>query len=211
VGGVSGIERLGCEVLPNGTVIARDAARGTGYVIQPAIDAAQLTVESTEEHEFALAGEASDDLSDVHDAEDVTQACEAALTLAQELVDAESGCILLERDHRLEFVAVFGPRSDTLLGVEVPLDAGVAGHAVAKNRSVVLSDAAGDPRHFGEVDALIGNRTREIAVIPISDERKVYGVLELLNLPPGQRFRREDLQRLQQVARALAQSLAKKR
>ena len=35
LGVVNGLDRLACEVLPNGTVIARDARTGSGYVVQP--------------------------------------------------------------------------------------------------------------------------------------------------------------------------------
>lgn len=35
-GVVSELDRLACEVLPNGTVIARNARTGSGYVVQPA-------------------------------------------------------------------------------------------------------------------------------------------------------------------------------
>lgn len=34
LGGVTGLDRLACEVLANGTVIARDARSGTGFVVQ---------------------------------------------------------------------------------------------------------------------------------------------------------------------------------
>ena len=35
IGAVASIDRLACEVLPNGTVLIRDARSGQGFVVQP--------------------------------------------------------------------------------------------------------------------------------------------------------------------------------
>lgn len=43
--GSTAIERLACEMLPNGTIIARDVRSGTGYVIQPDAEARQVAAE----------------------------------------------------------------------------------------------------------------------------------------------------------------------
>ena len=73
----------------------------------------------------------------------------------------------------------------------------------------MLGNAAEDPRHFGGVDRLTGSDTREIACIPILGEDKVHGVLELLNLPEGRRFSREDVHQLQTLANRLGSRIAR--
>lgn len=220
LGGVDGIERLACEVLGNGTVIARDAATGAGFVVQATVEAVpRAPVDRPEDDELIPTEEAEifdveeeteeDRLRAIDAADDTREACALALRVAQEIVLAESGSIILDRGDVLKFIAVSGPHSDTLLNVELAPGTGVAGYSIERRRSVVLGNANRDPRHFGEVDQLTGANTREIACIPIMDDSRVYGVLELLNLPIGERFSRDDMHQLQGVARVLAARLAR--
>jgi sigma-B regulation protein RsbU (phosphoserine phosphatase) len=88
--------------------------------------------------------------------------------------------------------------------VRLPAGTGVAGYAMEKRKTVVLGSAHDDPRHCGEVDALTGYLTREIAVVPLLHDDRVLGVYELMNLPSGRRFQDADLE----VIRALAEGLA---
>lgn len=211
IGHAASIERLACEALPNGTIIARDIVRGTGFVVQPALDeVAVLTEEPTGDEALALE-EGVDRLAAIERAGRTVDACDAALDVAIEVVDAESGSVLLEQDGVLEFVVAVGPHADEIVGRTIPAGSGVAGYSMEKRRSVVLGNATDDPRHYGEVDRLIGHQTKEIACIPVMHEQKVFGVLELLNLPEGRRFTREDLHHLQAVANALGARLARRR
>jgi GAF domain-containing protein len=218
LGRASSIQRLACELLPNGTVIARDIATGMGFVIQQVDDDA-LGGERTDE----LPTLAPDDLIEVtaelsadrgrfdpiDQAETPLTAGQVALLLARDLVPAESGAVILEEKGYLRFVSVLGPHARKLAGVRLPLGTGVAGFAMANHRTVVLADAQEDPRHCGEIDALTGYRTKEIAVVPLVQNDKCHGVLELMNLPEGRRFSSEELEQLQAVAAALARRLSK--
>lgn len=243
LGKVEQLARLACEVLPNGTVIARDIASGTGYVVQ-GLDVPQAAGPDTAagaEEAFALGGEAEAepeavlaaeeaagepifelpaeaitaldtedaDLAAIDAAPTVLLACQVALKAAQATVPAESGAVILEEGGFLRFASVAGPASRKLMGVRLPMGTGVAGFAMEKRRALVLVDAHQDPRHCGEVDALTGYVTREIAVLPVVDGERVLGVLELMNLPDGQRFHERDVERVQGVADALARRLAR--
>ena len=105
----------------------------------------------------------------------------------------------------MRFMAVDGPASRKLAGVRIPLGTGVAGFALEHARTVVLANAADDPRHCGDVDALTGYTTQSIVVVPIAEGPHVRGVLELLNAP--ERFTEEQVEELQQLARYLAERL----
>lgn len=211
LGKAEGLERLACEVLPNGTVIARDIQSGTGYVVQAVsdgvdeldvVDVEPLTdeVEETDHHDM---------MSAILDADSPSSAASLALTLAREMVPAESGAVILEDRGYLRFVSVVGPHARRLMGVRLPMGTGVAGFSMQKRRIVVLDDAHDDPRHCGEVDALTGYTTEQIAVVPIvRDGTEVcYGVLELMNLPGGERFDPKRVQQLRGIANALAERL----
>jgi GAF domain-containing protein len=182
-----------------------------GFVVQMMVDEAAATVEDASlDEELEVFGEAGPDaLASVEDAEDEEGACEAALSLCRETMHAESGSIILDQGGYLQFIVVFGPGADKLAGVKLPHGTGVAGYSMLKRRSVVLGNAAEDPRHFGEVDKLTGISTKEIACVPVFDGSRVYGVIEMLNLPEGKRFTREDVHHMQAIANRLGARLAR--
>lgn len=198
------LERLACERLPNGTVIARDITSGASFVIapcEPVSELAELLVEpidsvADELQLGALAGAMSTD-----------DACECALQLAQELTPAESGAVLLLDRGMLRFVKVVGPEADKLRGVRLPRDTGIAGYVVDHRQSVVLRQASGDDRHCGEVDALTGYRTEDLVAVPIIHGRRIHGVLELMNLPSDQDFPRRVIDQLEGLGAALGERL----
>lgn len=297
------LQRLACEVLPNGTVIARDITTGVGYIVQSVESAedsllyelpddqtselpmpptgdlaeAQLTEEDgpaiapapepmpaepppeepaapslpgrrvaslaplsegaavprqpteepptdeTEELEeadgepiFMLPSDAIADLPTeddpgiaILDADTRLEACRLALASARTSVGAESGAVILEERGALRFFAVDGPHAGKLIGSRLPLGTGVAGFAMENRRTVVLADAKSDPRHCGEVDALTGYETRQIAVVPIVSRERALGVLELMNLPANRQFVESDLSLARQFADALAIRLSR--
>jgi len=246
LGKAEGLARLACEVLPNGTVIARDIATGTGYIVQGVDlgdapepitqesehDEDQVPFAPPQEDDFDATPEGVDDTTDAKPifelpAEAVTEkveddilarivaaettllASQLALSAAQGESGAESGAVILEERGFLRFVAVGGPTSRKLVGVRLPMGTGVAGFAMEQQRTVVLADAHEDDRHCGEVDALTGYITREIAVVPIVIGDRVLGVLEVMNLPPDQRFSEAQALRFREVADALARRLAR--
>jgi hypothetical protein len=62
LGLVGAINRLACEVLPNGTVIARDARTGEGFVVQPMLHSESLVVAPRElDSEMILPADDDDD------------------------------------------------------------------------------------------------------------------------------------------------------
>jgi GAF domain-containing protein len=194
------LTRLACEVLPNGTVIARDVASGVGYVVQslgevdlpPEEDdrIEELAAESLYElpPDALIELDPKDDLAyPILRAETALQACQVALSLARDSLSAESGAVILEERGQLRFVAAHGPFAPKLVGRRMPLGTGVAGFVLERRRSVVLADAHADPRHWGEVDALTGYTTREMAVAPLVYDDVAIGVIEVMNLTTGSR------------------------
>lgn len=224
---VGDLSRLACEVLPNGTVIARDIASGTGYVVQalgesaaavPALGEQAVPVEDDEPLGEVPTSSFEDELILDEDAIDAIQAadsdssaCKIALDTAVTRVGAESGAILLDERGYLRFTAVMGPQSAQLEGVRLPAGTGIAGHAITSRRSLVISNAQDDPRHFSELDARTGYATKQMAVVPIVEGDRVLGVIEVMNREAGApgRFIEADVEILEEVAAALARRLSR--
>lgn len=223
------LSRLACEVLPNGTVIARDIGSGTGFVVQQLdedIDAPGGSSTDDDVFELGASPDETDDFAelpadaiaelDPHEAhrlaidaaETVLMACQLTLQSALARVPAESGAVILEEKGHMRFLAVAGPHSRKLMGVRLPMGTGVAGFALEKGRTIIVADAHDDPRHCGEVDALTGYQTRGIAVIPVVVGERVAGVLELMNLPEGRRFDEDAVGHMQELANILGKRLS---
>jgi len=217
LGRADSINRLACEVLPNGTVIARDIQSGTGYVVQgveepdeteiPVVELDDLDIEPLTDEE-AVEFDLERRLGEIRSADSVSGAASLALTLVRELVPAESGAVILKEKGYLRFISVVGPHARRLMGVRLPLGTGVAGFAMMKKRTVVLDEAHEDPRHCGAVDGLTGYVTKQIAVVPVLSDGACVGVVELMNLPNGERFENQKIESLRQVADALGDRLA---
>lgn len=207
---ISAIERLACEVLPNGTVIARDVKSGIGYIVQSVEEPAEeLEAQAIEPLSDAPAPAAAVGLLEaIRDADSATSAASLALTLVREQVPGESGAVILADRGYMRFVSVVGPHARRLIGVRLPMGTGVAGFSMEKQRTVVLDDAQTDARHCGEVDALTGYTTEQIAVVPVQVNQRCFGVIELMNLPRGERFDRVRVEAIRGVADALAERLA---
>lgn len=202
------IERLACERLPNGTVIARDITTGTGYIVQQ-VEAGQVSiVDESEELVLSAPPDTDEQLNQISDARTPLSACHMALALACQLIPAESGAIILAERGYLNFVSTLGPHSDRLQGVRLPRGSGVAGFVVEHARPVVVADAQSDPRHCGEVDGLTGYVTRGLCAVPVVNTGRVVGVLELMNLAAGHRFDSSVVERVTEIAEVLAERLA---
>lgn len=232
LGAVDALDRLACEVLPNATVIARDARSGMGFVVQP-LRAAEapdpddeptdvLEVDSTE-LAFAMADGVEE--YDVEDTAELTrrlvrtliatlgdargglEAWVRALDIAQELIPADSGAALrLEPDGSLRFVAATGPKAADVQGVRLAHGAGFVGFCVGRGVGLTVSRPQNDPRFYGEMDRATGYETSSVLCVPVrGDGGRVLGCLELLNAPTG--FTRADQDRAEEVAGALSARL----
>ena len=115
---------------------------------------------------------------------------QAVLRKANEFVPSSAGSILLddprEKQGRaarptLTFIAAFGDRAQGLLGRQIPIDRGIAGHVYRTGTVYRTSEAAGDRHFYAEVDRDTRYTTRSVIAVPIRIEQEVCGVLELIN------------------------------
>lgn len=72
-----------------------------------------------------------------------------------------------------------------------PIGVGIAGHVANTGEMLNISDVEHDPRFYGAMDLKTGYHTYNVLCVPIStDQKKVLGVIELVNKPGG--FTKED-------------------
>lgn len=139
-----------------------------------------------------------------------SDAADLALTVLRQVVAAEAGAVLVQRDGALVFLAAQGPHAANIKGLTIPLGTGIPGHAIKHGNALIVHNVSADIRHAPELDAKTGYRTRSVLVVPLRDGQDVVlGGIELLN--PPRRFQAWHLEAARTVAVALAQALRRSR
>ena len=143
-------------------------------------------------------------LSEVSALHDISRAFEGAdqidhlltyiVDKARLLLNTESASLMLylPESNELEFKVVLGPKSQAVKSFRLPMGKGIAGW-VAKNREAILiPDAYQDPRFDPSFDKRSGYRTRSILCVPMLHQKKLTGVMTLLNRHDNRPFNDED-------------------
>lgn len=120
---------------------------------------------------------------------DVSELVVRALQTAIEVVNAESGSVLLADPdtNTLVFRHVVGDKATLLIGKSIPWDQGLAGSVFISGEPQVTSDVKHDNRHSVLIDAETGYHTHDMITLPLKRwEGKSIGVLQVLNKRDGQ-------------------------
>jgi signal transduction histidine kinase len=112
---------------------------------------------------------------------------------AADILESEAGSLLLmdEQDEMLEFKVAIGGSGQELVGKRIPKNKGLVGEAVNTRKSVIVNEAANDPRWVGEVGK-DNFSTNAILAVPLIAQGRVIGVLEVLNKRSGGLYLQED-------------------
>lgn len=120
---------------------------------------------------------------------------------AAETLHCEAASILLydEQQPHLFFAATSDSNAEQLKQMEVPIEGSVAGTVFRTNRTLLLTRAGQDPRHYDAVSRKIGAQVRSLLAVPMRIHDQRTGVLEALNKTGGD-FNEEDQAILEVVA-----------
>ncbi|MDQ2730956.1 MAG: GAF domain-containing sensor histidine kinase [Armatimonadota bacterium] len=124
-----------------------------------------------------------------------------ALLAAMESVGAQAGSLFLHdpKDDTLVFRHVVGGAGESLVGLRIPANQGLAGHVFQTGQPCVTGDASQDPRqHKVAADF----QTRSMVTVPLSNlEGRTIGVMQVLNKADGGTFSNDhDLSVLETLA-----------
>lgn len=117
------------------------------------------------------------------------------LESAMRLVKCESSSILLVEDEKtLRFKVALGPKGVEAKFVPVRAKGSIAGWVIDNDQSLILDDAAKDPRFYNGVQAKTGYVTKTMIATPLRIRNKCIGVIELLNKANNVPFSQSDLE-----------------
>jgi signal transduction histidine kinase len=155
--------------------------------------------------ELALLQEAGRSLGASLDPQEVL-----AVTLAQvnEVLEVEAASLALvdQETGWIIFELAIGGGNEQVKGLRLEPGQGIVGQVISEGRSVLVSDAASDPRWYNGVDQISGYETRSVLCVPLQTKGQVIGALEVLNKRDGP-FSEEDRQLLSSLASLAAQCI----
>jgi diguanylate cyclase (GGDEF)-like protein len=123
------------------------------------------------------------------------------LRRANGFVPSAAGSILLDdpaekqddrRKNLLTFIAVFGEKSESLVGKTIAADQGIAGRVYLTGETYLTSNAPSDRFFYRRMDEQTSYQTESLIAVPIRIEQEVCGVLELINRRDAPCYSRED-------------------
>jgi signal transduction histidine kinase len=119
---------------------------------------------------------------------------EQALRTALDVVDAESGSVLLANAESKQLVFHYSiGRSPVPPGTNIPWDYGIAGAVFHSRKAEIIPDVKRDGRHFPGIDLEVGYTTRDMITVPLKRWKgEPIGVLNVLN-KRRDRFSEDDL------------------
>lgn len=110
--------------------------------------------------------------------------------VARSIFQARASSILLyeEETEELVFAAVVGEGEEELHGLRFPAGTGIAGWVLTTQTPLVIEDVQKDPRFARNVAEGTGYVPKGLMAVPLLEEERVLGVLEVLDRPQNSRF-----------------------
>jgi len=122
--------------------------------------------------------------------ESFRQLLQSVVEVARAIFGAQASSIFLldEEADELVFEAVAGQGAETLLGKRFPSSTGIAGWVLVTRQPIVIEDVAEDPRFAKGVAEETGYVPKGLMAVPLLNEERVLGVLEVLDRPQRSQF-----------------------
>ena len=133
------------------------------------------------------------------------------LFAALEAVDSENGTLMLlnPRENQLVFIEVIGQNREALLGYRMSANQGIAGWVLNNNSPILIPDARKDRRWFSNIDETTGFKTTSILAVPLYDNKRPLGIIEIVNTRSGDPLHEGDLDVLTLVGRLASLALVR--
>ena len=121
----------------------------------------------------------------------------------------ESGSIQLydTRTSQLSLSEIIGPGTDGLHGQRRELSEGISGYVATHRTPLLIKDISEDKRFAGIRNTARPYRSNSCICLPLLDEGKLMGIVNVCEKRSGEPFAEDDLQRLQSLAEPVTKSL----
>jgi GAF domain-containing protein len=115
---------------------------------------------------------------------------QSVVEVARAIFGAQASSIFLldEEADELVFEAVAGVGAEMLLGRRFPSSTGIAGWVLVTRQALVIEDVTEDPRFAKDVAETTGYVPKGLMAVPLLNEERALGVLEVLDRPQRSQF-----------------------
>jgi HD-GYP domain-containing protein (c-di-GMP phosphodiesterase class II) len=139
----------------------------------------------------------------------MTQALEQIIKMAQTSLNISAASILLFRDNdqELYFEAASGPVGKVLRQVKLNSQYGIAGQVARTGKPLIVNDVSRSENFHKMIDSTTGFSTKSLICAPLIVNRRILGVIEVLNKLDGSRFDERDLEVVVSIATTAAISI----
>jgi HD-GYP domain-containing protein (c-di-GMP phosphodiesterase class II) len=139
----------------------------------------------------------------------LTQVFAQVIRMTELTLNAEAASILLFRnnDQELFFEAATGPVGRTLRQVKLNTQYGIAGQVARTGKPLIVNDVARSKNFHKMIDDTTGFATQSLVCAPLSVNKKILGVIEVLNKRDGSPFGERDLESVVSVANTAAMAI----
>lgn len=137
---------------------------------------------------------------------DIEKVLKYAMEMIQKILNVEAGSLMLKTDDKLKVAYCFNIKVKSMPKFQIKIGQGIAGNVAAKGRSLIVNDAQKSSRFFAGIDKQTGFKTRSVLCVPLVSQKKVTGVIQVLNKKNGD-FSDGDKDLLQAIADAASAAM----
>lgn len=139
----------------------------------------------------------------------MTEVLEQVIRMTQKTLRASAASILLFRgnDQELYFEAASGPVGKELRQVKLNTRYGIAGQVARTGKPLIVNDVVRSVNFHKMIDDTTGFRTKSLICAPLMVQRRILGVVEILNKLDGTEFGEADLDAVLSVANTAATAI----
>ncbi|MFN2488627.1 MAG: GAF domain-containing protein [Actinomycetota bacterium] len=132
---------------------------------------------------------------------------------AQNLFNAAACSLALldDEEKELTFYVASGAGAEDVVGMRVPVGRGIAGWCVTSGQPIAIADVRKDARFASDVAQSTGYVPRSILAMPLETERRMIGVIEVLDRSSDGREDRRDMELLGMFAEQAALAIENSR
>lgn len=125
---------------------------------------------------------------------DIDQLLKVVLELASQVVQSETGSVLIldEKTNELVFNIALGEAGKELKTIRLKMGEGIAGWVAQENKPLIVNDPASDPRWARRADQKTKFVTRSILCVPMVNQGKLLGVVQAINRKDQNGFSEDD-------------------
>ncbi len=119
----------------------------------------------------------------------------------KDVCNAESASLLLYDEKRkcLNFQVTLGPVGSEIIKKEIKISegTGIAGEVAQTRKPRIVNDVSKESKFYPKVDEITQYKTKNILAVPMIHNKKLIGVIEIINKKNNEQFTHEDLRFLE--------------